>query len=136
MADRLASTKFMILRQIFALAREQRKSLEQEHLGRFLEILDLRDDLIGQLQRLVEDASELPENVIAFPTTLDHNEDDALALDTVIRGILDHDRENEALLREKMLTIKQQLPELRANRAANAGYRVQDTFQSFIDRVS
>lgn len=136
MPDRLASTKFMILRQIFALAREQRKSLEQEHLGRFLEILDLRDDLIGQLQRLVEDASELPENVIAFPTALDHSEDDELALDTVIRGILDHDRENEALLREKMFTIKQQLPELRANRAANAGYRVQDTFQSFIDRVS
>lgn len=136
MTDRLASAKFMILRQIFTLAREQRESLKQEHLGRFMEILDLRDDLIGQLQRLVEDAAELPENVIAFPTAIDQSEEDAMALDTVIRGILDHDRENETLLREKMLTVKQQLPELRANRAANAAYRVQDTFQSFIDRVS
>ncbi len=124
------------LRQVFALAREQREALEQEHLGRFMEILDLRDDLIGQLQRLVEDAAEVPENVIAFPTALDQSGEDALALDTVIRGILDHDRENEALLREKMFTIKRELPELRANRAANAAYRVQDTYRSFIDRVS
>lgn len=136
MIDRATATKFEILQQLLHLARQQREALDQDALDRFQRLLDEREDLILRLQTIEADPAQLPDNIVAFPGSVDAAGEDELALDTVIRGILDHDRENEALLREKMFTVKQQLPELRANRAANAAYRVQDTFQSFIDRVS
>ncbi len=142
MVDRGAAAKFEILRQIHELARVQREALELDNLDRFQQILDEREELISQLRVLSAtiDESEasggLPENVIAFPRASDASAEDGLAIDTVIRGILEHDRHNETVLAEKMDEIREALPALTAGHRATAGYRVVSTTPSFIDRTS
>lgn len=145
MVDRGAAAKFEILRQIHELARTQRKALEHDNLDRFQHILDEREELIARLRLLnatLDEAEaagvlpEMPENVIAFPRASDASAEDGLAIDTVIRGILEHDRYNEAVLAEKMEEIRQALPALTEGHRATAGYRVVSTATSFIDRRS
>lgn len=142
MVDRGAAAKFEILRQIHELARAQREALEHDNLDRFQQILDEREELIARLRALsatldeAEAGGGLPENVIAFPRASDASAEDGLAIDTVIRGILEHDRHNETVLAEKMDEIRQALPALTAGHRAAAGYRVVSTAPSFIDRTS
>ena len=142
MVDRGAAAKFEILRQIHELASAQREALEHDDLDRFQQILDEREELIERLRVLdatldeAEAGGELPENVIAFPRASDASAEDGLAIDTVIRGILEHDRHNETVLAEKMDEIRQALPALTAGHRAAAGYRVVSTAPSFIDRTS
>ena len=142
MVDRGAAAKFEILRQIHELARVQREALEHDNLDRFQHILDQREELIARLRVLNATSDEaeagggVPENVIAFPGASDASAEDGLAIDTVIRGILEHDRHNETVLAEKMDEIRQALPALTAGHRAAAGYRVVSTATSFVDRTS
>ena len=139
MTDRSAAARFLILRQIYDLACEQRDALELDDLDRFQRILDEREELIARL-RVIDghagEPAELPENVVAFPGTPRAGADDDLALDTVIRGILDQDRGNESLLAEKMEEIREALPALSAGQRAASGYRVVSSSPSFIDTAS
>lgn len=133
----LAAQQFDLLREIFDLARAQRGCIERDELDRLASLMDERAVLIERLQRLAAEEAALPENVVAFRTSPDHVEQDALALDTVIRGILQHDRENEALLAEKMQAIREELPQLMRGQRAQAGYRTaQGASGSFMNRVS
>ena len=142
MVDRGAAAKFEILRQIHELARAQREALEHDNLDRFQDILDQREELIARLRVLNATSDEaaagggLPENVIAFPRASGASAENGLAIDTVIRGILEHDRHNESVLAEKMDEIRQALPALTAGHRAAAGYRVVSAATSFIDRAS
>ena len=86
-----------------------------------------------RLKTIEADPTQLPDNIVAFPGSVDAVGEDELALDTVIRGILDHDRRNEVVLAGKMEEIRQQLPALNRGQRAVAGYRVQSGPTSFID---
>lgn len=137
MADRGAAAKFVILRQIYDLARQQREALEHDQLDTFQRILDERDDLIARLNVLQngdEDAVELPPNVVAFPGSSGAEAEDVMALDAVIRGIIDCDRENETRLAEKMAEIREALPELANAHRAAAAYRIATPAHTTIDR--
>ena len=95
MAKSLAASQFELLREVFDLARAQRASLERDDIDSVLELMGEREAIIERLARLAEEAAETPDNVVTFPGAEDHARQDALALDTVIRGILEHDRQNE-----------------------------------------
>jgi hypothetical protein len=138
MPDGLASEKFEILCAVFERARAQREALEVNDFETFMTILDERDELLSQLQHLVDAMPDLPENVVAFPNELTqrNRDDDQLAIDTVIRGIVEHDDYNETLLNERLATLGDELPALRRGRAATAAYRVQREPRGYIDRRS
>ena len=138
MPDGFAAEKFEILCSIFERARAQRTALERDDMDTFMGILDERDDLIAQLQHLVEASAEVPDNVVPFPTELNsrNQQDDTLALDTVIRGIVEHDEQNEQLLSTKLDELAAELPTLRHGRRAVQAYRIPREQQGYVDRVS
>ena len=137
MVDRAAAAKFELLRGIYDLARAQREALERDDLARFDALLDEREVLLGRLGRLSADPTELPPNVIPFPRADgDAVEDDALALDTVIQGILDYDRHNEQLLLAQRTELLESFPQLQAARRSARGYRPPGPPPRFIDRAS
>ena len=138
MADRSAMAKFTVLRQIYDLADEQREALERDNLDRFQSILDQREELIARLRVMDArdgEAVELPDNLLPFPLLSDSAPQDGLALDTVIRGILDRDRDNQSLLSERMDEICRALPALAAGQRASANYRLDPPPAAFIDRI-
>ena len=136
--DGLAAEKFEILCAVFERARQQRMALEADDLETFLAILDERDDLLAQLKQLVDAMTELPENVVAFPNELNARmrHDDALALDTVIRGIVSHDEHNEKLLSARLEVLAGEVPALRRGRGAVAAYRSPQEPRGYVDRLS
>jgi hypothetical protein len=136
MPERFARAQFDLLREIFELARRQRGCLERDEFDGFRALMDQRDDLVAQMQTLGVAPEEVPENVIAFPSRSEEAVQDRLALDTLIRGILEHDAQNERLLREKMNQVRQQLPGLQAGRRATAAYRVEPPGAAYVDRAS
>ena len=124
MVDRAAAAKFELLRGIYDLAR-------------FDALLDEREVLLGRLGRLAADATELPPNVVPFPRADSHGvDDDALALDTVIQGILDYDRHNEQLLFAQRAELLESFPQLQAARRGARGYRPPAPPPRFIHRAS
>jgi tRNA/tmRNA/rRNA uracil-C5-methylase (TrmA/RlmC/RlmD family) len=135
----LAAAQFHLLREIFDLARRQRASLEQDSIEEVVALMEEREAILDQLQQLAEEAAEPPSNVVPLPGAEDYARQDAIALDTVIRGILEHDRGNEELLVEKMQAIRDELPRLRRGRQASAGYRGSPAWEQtggYADRVS
>lgn len=118
-----AALQFELLREIFDLARAQRASLERDDIERMLDLMAERESILGRLLRLVEEPGDEPENVVTFPGAVDHTRQDALALDTVIRGILEHDRENETILAEKLDVLREELPRVQQGRRMAAAYR-------------
>jgi len=136
--DGLAADKFEILGAVFACAQAQRVALESDDIEAFQAILDERDELLGQLKQLVDSIPELPSNVVALPNELNERErnDDTLALDTLIRGIVEHDEHNEALLSERLERLAGEVPALRHGRGAMAAYRVPRQPQGYVDRLS
>ena len=137
MSQSTATARFMLIRELFDLARRQRTALEVDALEEFQSILDDRAGIIAQLQELtIADASaELPENVIRFPGALQQDDEDQLAIETLLRGVMEHDRHNEQLLAERMEALRVELPNLEAGRRAAARYAIEPS-QHFIDRVS
>lgn len=136
--DGLAAEKFELLCAVFERARAQRAALEADDIEAFLVILDERDELLARLQQLVEVMVEPPENVVAFPNELNERtqHDDTLALDTVIRGIVEHDEHNEALLNSRLEALAGEVPALRHGRGAAAAYRVPRESRGYVDRLS
>ena len=134
--DRAAAAKFELLREIYDMACAQREALERDDLARFDTLLDERQVLIERLGRLSAVPVELPPNVIPFPRA-DANavEDDALALETVIQGILDNDRHNEQQLLARRSELLEGFPSLQAARRSARAYRTPPT-PRFIDRAS
>ncbi len=123
MARSLAALQFELLREVFDLARAQRASLERDDIDAVLDLMGERETIIERLARLAEEAAETPENVVTFPGAEEHARQDALALDTVIRGILEHDRQNEAMLYEKVQQLREELPRLQQGRRVAGAYR-------------
>lgn len=123
MARSLAALQFELLREIFDLARAQRGSIERDDIEEVLALMGEREAIIERLARLAEESAEMPDNVVSFPGSEDHERQDALALDTVIRGILEHDRQNEAMLFERMEELREELPRLQHGRRAANAYR-------------
>lgn len=136
MAKSLVSMQFELLREVFDLARAQRASLERDDLDEVLALMGEREAIIERLARLAEAAAETPENVVAFPGAEEHTRQDALALDTVIRGILEHDRQNEAMLFEKIQQIREELPRLQQGRRLASAYRAPSDRGSLMSRSS
>lgn len=136
MAKSLVSMQFELLREVFDLARAQRASLERDNLDEVLSLMGEREAIIERLAQLAEAAAETPENVVAFPGAEDHVRQDALALDTVIRGILEHDRQNEAMLFDKIQQIREELPRLQQNRRVASAYRAPADQGSLLSRSS
>lgn len=131
-----AALQFELLREIFDLARAQRASLESDDIDRVMDLMSERETILERLTRLAEAHAEVPDNVVVFPRAVDSMQQDAIALDTVIRGILEHDRLNEELLQEKMAQVRDELPRVRqAFRAANA-YRPVDDSAGYLNRQS
>lgn len=123
MAKSFAAMQFELLREVFDLARAQRASLERDDIDAVLELMGERESIIERLARMVEEAAETPDNVVTFPGSEDHARQDALALDTVIRGILEHDRQNEAMLFDKIEQLREELPRLQQGRRMASAYR-------------
>jgi len=115
--------QFELLREIFDLARAQRASLERDDIDQVLGLMGERESIIERLARLAEDLAETPENVVSFPGSEDYARQDAIALDTVIRGILEHDRQNEQMLFEKMNALREELPRIQLGRRMASAYR-------------
>lgn len=120
----IAAARFALLRQLFELAREQRQALDTDDLVRFEAILDERQALIDQLTEIDDGEDSLPGNVVAFPGAEVNEMEDDLALDTVIRGILEQDQRNAALLAARMDRIREQLPALAVGGQSAGAYRV------------
>lgn len=137
MARPLAPQQFDVLRQIFDLSRAQRGCIERDEYDRLSELMDERDLLVAELQHLAEEEAAMPVNVLSFPTVEEQAQQDSLALDTVIKGILEHDQANEMMLAAKMQVILDELPTFRQGQRAIAGYRSANPEQtSFMNRVS
>ncbi len=134
----MAAAKFALLRELFDLSREQRAQLEDDRIDLVLALMEERERLVHQLEDLFVESGNVPENVIAFPTptTHDWSQQDELALDTLIRGILEYDQQNEAMLAERLDALRDELPRLDRGRRATNGYRVTQYGPSYIDRVS
>jgi len=122
-AKSLAALQFELLRELFDLARVQRASLERDDIDTVLSLMDEREVLLDQLTSLAEEAAMAPANLVAFPGAEDHARQDALALDTVIRGILEHDRMNQEMLEEKVTQLREELPRLQQGRRMASAYR-------------
>lgn len=132
-----ATLQFELLREIFDLARAQRASLESDDIDRVFDLMAEREVLLERLTRIAEQQADVPENVLIFPHAADSAHRDSIALDTVIRGILEHDRRNEALLQEKMEEVREELPRVRQALRAAAGYRpVDDDGPAYLNRRS
>lgn len=136
MAKSLASMQFELLREVFDLARAQRASLERDDLDEVLTLMGEREAIIERLARLAEAAAETPENVVTFPGSEDHARQDQLALDTVIRGILEHDRQNEAMLFDKIQQIRDELPRIARGKRVASAYRAPSEPGSLMSRSS
>lgn len=136
-AKPLAAQQFDLLRQIFDLSRVQRGCIERDEFDRLAELMEERAELIDDLQRLADEGSSMPPNVLTFPAGEEHTDQDSLALDTVIKGIMEHDRGNESMLSAKMQLILDELPTFRSGQRAIAGYRAANSSgPSFMNRVS
>lgn len=131
-----ATLQFELLREIFDLARAQRASLELDDIDRVLDLMAEREVLLDRLTRIAEEHADVPENVVMFPPVVDSMNRDAIALDTVIRGILEHDRQNEALLQEKMAEVREELPRVRQAFRAATAYRPIDSAPTYLNRRS
>jgi hypothetical protein len=139
MTDPQTAAKFEMLKRLLELSRAGREALEQDSLTHFQRMLDERDRLIAELEALVETEAAgdgRPANVVAFPGAVTGSEEDTIALDVVLRGILEHDRANEELLRARMDELQGELPALAQGRRAMAGYRVDHRPSTFVDRRS
>lgn len=137
MPDVTVSTRFALLREVFELARAQRHAIQADDLGEFASLLEQRQLLIDDLVALdTDEAPGLPENVIVFPGALPTVDDDTLAVDTLIRGILEHDRQNEELLAELMSGVRNELASLDQGARAVSRYAAAEPGAGFIDRVS
>lgn len=136
MPDRLAVAKFEVLREIFGLVQEQHQALLEDRLDRFRELMDHRDGLMDQLQALVDASRETPANLVPLPSAVAEGEQDVIALDAVIRGIIEQDHENEALLAQQMREVSDGLPQVQQGRRAAQGYRVTQGGATYVDRVS
>lgn len=132
------TSRFVLLRALFDLAREQRHALEARSVERFEALLDDREELLQRLQALTLDAAgaALPANVIPFPGVIPIEAEDALALDTLICGILEHDRHNEQLLHTMLGEVAAEVPALEDGRRSAAGYGTNVSDARFIDLVS
>jgi hypothetical protein len=132
------TTRFVLLRALFDLAREQRHALEARAIERFEALLDDREELLQRIQALTLDAAgeALPANVIPFPGAIPIEAEDALALDTLINGILEHDRHNERLLNALLGEVAAELPALEDGRRGAASYGTTVSDARFIDLVS
>lgn len=131
-----AALQFELLREIFDLARAQRASLESDDIDRVMDLMSERETILKRLTHLAEAHAEVPDNVVVFPRALDSMQQDAIALDTVIRGILEHDRQNEALLEEKMAQVRDELPRVRQAFRAASAYRPVDASPGYLNRQS
>lgn len=131
-----ATLQFELLREIFDLARAQRASLESDDIDRVIDLMAEREVLLSRLTKMAEEHAEIPENVVMFPRVVDSMQRDAIALDTVIRGILEHDRQNEALLQEKVAQVREELPRVRQAFRAAAAYRPVDVTPAYLNRRS
>ena len=131
-----AALQFELLREIFDLARAQRASLELDDIDRVVDLMAEREVLLTRLTKLAEEHAEVPENVVVFPRVVDSMQQDAMALDTVIRGILEHDRQNERLLEEKMAQVRDELPRMRQAFRAAAAYSPADVTPAYVNRRS
>ncbi|MFA7295982.1 MAG: hypothetical protein WC211_02190 [Dehalococcoidia bacterium] len=137
MPDVTISTRFTLLREVFELARAQRHAIQADDLGEFASLLEQRQAIIDDLVALDSDeAPGLPENVIVFPGAQPTIDDDTLAVDTLIRGILEHDRQNEQLLAELMSGVRNELAALDHGARAVSRYGAAEPAVGFIDRVS
>lgn len=134
MVSEVAAARFALLRQLFDLAREQRQALDTDDLVRFESILDERQALLDQLTEFDDGDDSLPQNVVAFPGAEVNEAEDDLALDTVIRGILDQDQRNAAALAMRMDQIRDQLPALALGGQTAGAYRVSVAGSRVIDR--
>ncbi|MCK9486268.1 MAG: flagellar protein FliT [Dehalococcoidia bacterium] len=137
MARSLAAIQFELLREVFDLARAQRASLERDDIDAVLDLMGEREAIIDRLARLAEQAAETPENLVVLPGAEEHARQDALALDTVIRGILEHDRQNEEMLYDKVQQLREELPRLQQGRRLAGAYRASSSVPgSFVSRSS
>lgn len=131
-----ALLQFELLREIFDLARAQRASLESDDIDRVLDLMAEREVLLDRLTKMAEAHAEVPDNVVMLPLAVDSMQRDAIALDTVIRGILEHDRQNEAMLQEKMAQVREELPRVRQAFRAATAYRPADDTPAYLNRRS
>jgi hypothetical protein len=137
-ASASAGARFEVLREIFEVARRQRACLEQDEIEDLPALMDRRDVLVQRLQALLDEPDVAPPNVIVFPSlsVADEAAQDRIALDALIRGILEHDLQSERLVRAKMDGVQSQIAPIHAGRRAAAGYRVTQPGAAYIDRAS
>lgn len=126
------NARFNLLKQLFRLAQQQRTALQADQIQRFEALLDRRQGVIDALAEPPPD--QVPANVIPFPGTAP-TEEDRMAIDTLLRGILEMDQENEVLLREKMAELGTSLRRIQRGHQAAAGYKVPPQRRGGLDRA-
>lgn len=125
MVSRLTIAKFELLREIYDTTRAQRRALEVEDIDAFGVLLQERAALIDRFTELAAEEPGLPANVVAFPGAETNPRDDELALDTLLNGILEQDRGNEALLREQMAQVRAEFAPVEQGRRIAHAYRAE-----------
>ena len=115
------TSRFELLKQLLRLAQEQRGALRADQLQRFEVLLAERQEIIDTLSPAPA-AAPLPANVILFPGPPAADED-RVALEALVRGILEIDRENAVLLREKREALRATLLDMQRGRHALQGYQ-------------
>ncbi len=117
--DPAEDTKFALLKRIFRIAEEQRGALEADRLQRFEALLDERQGLMEAL--LSAAPGTRPENVIEFPRR-GQGEDDAIAIEALIKGIVEIDQQNGESLRAAMSEVARALGTLAEGRRVAQRY--------------
>jgi hypothetical protein len=126
MPDSMTEMRFTLLRQLFDMAVEQRRALDEDDFASFQSVLEARGALIARLEALAADgpSAVLPGNVIPFPRAASQAEDldDRLAIDTLIRGVLEHDQHNESVLEERLLAVQGEIRSMESGQRAVSRY--------------
>ncbi len=120
--------RFELLRTLLRLSQEQQDALAQNRLDQFVALLDEREALIGEFA-MVDAGQPEPNNVIPFPGTVgpkgkaDARSDDSLALESLLRAVIDTDAENERALREGLADLREAIGQIGRARVTARGYR-------------
>ena len=91
--------QFTQLAELLRYSRQQHNALLQGNLDGFADLLEERRRVIAALQSPPDDVLA-PSNVSVLPTSLTDRErgDDQLAIQILLRAVVQQDQQNEALL--------------------------------------
>ncbi len=122
MTDLMTLQQHRLLSRLYALAREQGRALKEDRLDHFLDLMEVREQVLAEL--LAVESEPPPANVLPLPTIRASAGDPDVrdALRGIISSIIEQDETNERELRSQMGVIATTIQHLHQGAVAGRGY--------------